>query len=114
MYKPKKWNPRVRWKWSVLKNLTILSNKLRTEAVFPDEFRDVEKLDDAIKFINAYNLQPIASGKCPFCDTKTLTEVTIKKVEFNGDGNPPDWVNKLEGLHMRKCERCGAYIVEGW
>jgi len=112
--KNRRWNPVSKWKWSVMSNLTILANKLRTEAVFPEDFADVAKIDEAVKLLSAYNMQPDIHGKCPLCGSETLTEGTIENIMFNGIGAAPKWMGKIEGLVMRHCETCGAYNIEGW
>ena len=112
MRKEKKWNPAVCWKWSVLKNLTYLANKLRVEAVFPEDFRDLEKLDDAMRLINAYNLQPYSNGLCPLCGSASVIEAEVHDVEFHAIGKASPKLDKVEGLKIRKCEKCGAVSVD--
>lgn len=114
MRKNKRWNPSAKWKWSVLKNLTFLANKIKVEAVFPEDFQDLEKLEDAIKFINAYNLHPDTHGNCPLCGSPSVTEGEIYNVMFYGIGKASKELGKLEGLYIRRCENCHAYSLEGW
>lgn len=108
------WNQSRKWRRTVLTNLTKIANRLRVEAVFPEEFQEVSKLDDAIRFINAYNLQPDLKGKCPLCGEATLTEGEIEDIMFYGIGDAPKWLGKMEGLIITRCENCGAYHIEGW
>ena len=114
--------PRKNYKWALpviqrrqaLINLIALANKLRVDAVFPEDFKDVKTLDDAIKVIQSYSMQPYNGGKCPICDSPSLTEGYIDDISFAGIGAAPEWLGKLEGLVITHCDNCGAYNIHGW
>lgn len=114
--------PRKNYRWAVpaarrrrvLLELIRLSNRLRVEAVFPQDYKDVALLDEAVRVMESYSLQPYNGGKCPICDSPSLTEGYIDDISFEGIGEAPKWLGKLEGLSVRHCENCGAYNIVGW
>lgn len=105
--------PRLNHKWALptqirrqkLISLIRLTNRLRVEAVFPEEFKDVEVLDDAIRLIQNYNLQPNNHGKCPICNSGEVVEGKIDSV------SGAEELKKMEGLCVRYCTNCGAYEI---
>ena len=108
-----KWGMPRKQRRSILMKLISLANRLRVEAVFPEDYKDVETLDEAIKFIDALSLVPIR-GNCPICGEPTVTEGEVEPICFHGIGDMPLEAGKIEGLQVRHCESCGAYCVVGW
>lgn len=114
--------PRKNYKWAVpavrrrecMLALIRLANRLRVEAVFPQDYKDVALLDEAVKIMQSYSLQPYNGGKCPICDSPSVTEGILDDVCFEGIGAAPKWLGKMEGLVIRHCDNCGAYNIVGW
>lgn len=109
----KGWNPASKWRWSIAKKITALANRLRVEAVFPEDFKDVEALDEVLRYLNAQSLTYLR-GRCPICGEPTITEAEVEPACFNGVGDAPMSLGKIEGLLIRRCENCHAYCIVGW
>ena len=89
--------PRLNHRWKPMRyrlrgvkvGLTKLINRLKLEAVFPEELEDIKLLEDVLKIMDVYDLQPANKKRCPFCDSKQVAEAVIKDVDLTALSTAP-------------------------
>lgn len=121
--------PRLNHRWKPMRyrlrdikvGLTRMINRLKLEAVFPEEFEDIELLQDALRVMDIYDLQPANKKRCPFCNSNQVAEAFIKDVDLTAVcESAPNDVSRTANFRLRVCKNCGVYeLVEenpirGW
>lgn len=113
--------PRLNHRWKpmgyrlrdIKTGLTKLINKLRLEAVFPEEFADIELLQETLKLMDVYDLQPANKKRCPFCNSKQVAEAVIKDVDLTAlCENATRGTTRNTSFKLRICKNCGVYELK--
>lgn len=113
--------PRLNHRWKPLGyklrdtkvGLTKLINKLEQEAVFPEEWADIELLKETLKLLDIYDLQPANKKRCPFCNSKQLAEAVIENVDLTAlCKNATKGTTRNTSFKLRICRNCGVYELK--
>ena len=113
--------PRLNHRWKPMRyrlrdakvGLTKLINRLKLEAVFPEELEDIKLLEDVLKIMDVYDLQPANKKRCPFCDSKQVAETVIKDVDLTAlCGNATRGTTRTTSFKLRICKNCGVYELK--
>ena len=111
--KGSKWSKYKVRRRAVLRFLSSLYNKTKREALFDEDKKELEGIQEAIDLLHAIDYDDhdwSYKNKCPICGSDRIIYSTIEPCCFDSAGE--NKLGKIEGLVVNHCEDCGYTTIE--
>lgn len=110
-----KWNKWRKIRMSVVKTIAEEYNRALHSAIFDEDKERVNKLKEALDFINAFQNNRTYM-LCPMCGSRLFQQAIVHNVNFDNEkyNNYPQYKlqEHYDELHIAKCKNCGWYCID--